>query len=296
YPTKPVRFIVPYPPGGGTDLFARVLAAGLSQSLGQQLVVDNRSGAQGAIANAAVARAAPDGYTILLTEIGSVTMTPWLYESPGFDPVKDFAQVSLGVTYPNAAVAHPSLAAKNLKELAALAKAKPDAVKFASASSLSQLSGELFKMLADVKMLHVPYKGAGPATIDLVGGQVDVMFVTAASALPMVKAGKTRALVVTGPKRIAAMADVPTAKESGYPDFEVVGWFGVAAPANTSKEIVARLNREIRAVLKAPGIAEKLEAAGLDVAPSSPDEMTQMVRNDYARWGKVVKAVGIKPQ
>jgi tripartite-type tricarboxylate transporter receptor subunit TctC len=296
YPTKPVRFIVPYPPGGGTDLFARALGSGLSQSLGQQVVVDNRGGAQGAIANAAVARANPDGYTILLTEIGALTMTPWLLRSPGFDSLKDFAQVSLGVTYPNAAVAHPSLAARNLKDLAELAKAKPDAIKFASASPLSQLSGELFKLLADVKMLNVPYKGAGPATIDLVGGQVDVMFVTAASALPMVKAGKTRALVVTGPKRIAALPDVPTSRESGYPDFEVVGWFGVAAPAGTPKDVVARLNREIRAVLGSPGFAEKLQAAGLDVAPSSPEEMAQIVRSDYARWGKVVKAVGIEPQ
>jgi len=296
YPTKPVRFIVPYPPGGGTDLFARALGGGLSQSLGQQVVVDNRGGAQGAIANAAVARANPDGYTILLAEIGALTMTPWLFHSAGFDPLKDFAQISLGVTYPNAAVAHPSLSARNLKELAALAKAKPDAIKFASASSLSQLSGEFFKLLADVKMLHIPYKGAGPATIDLVGGQVDVMFVTAASALPMIKAGKTRALVVTGPKRIAALPDVQTSRESGYPDFEVLGWFGVAAPANTPKEVVARLNREIRAVLTSPGFAEKLEAAGLDVAPSSPEEMAQIVRSDYGRWGKVVKAVGIKPQ
>lgn len=296
YPTRPLRFIVPYPPGGGTDLFARALGAGLAKSLGQQVVVDNRGGAQGAIANAAVARANPDGYTILLAEIGAFTMTPWLVKSAGFDPLKDFAQVSLGVTYPNAAVAHPSLAARNLKELAELAKAKPDAIKFASASPLSQLSGELFKLLAGVKMLNVPYKGAGPATIDLVGGQVEVMFVTAASALPMVKAGKTRALVVTGPKRIAALPDVPTSRESGYPDFEVLGWFGVVAPAGTPKDLVTRLNREIGAVLRSPGFAEKLQAAGLDVSPSSPEEMTQIVRSDYARWGKVVKAVGIMPQ
>jgi tripartite-type tricarboxylate transporter receptor subunit TctC len=296
YPSKPIRFIVPYPPGGGTDVFARVLGAALSESLGHQVIVENRAGAQGSIAIAAVAKAPADGYTILLTEIGSLTMNPWLYNNAGYDPVKDFAHVSLGVTSPNAVVIHPGVPAKNLKELAALAKAKPDSLTFASAGGLSQLTGELFKIVAGIKMLEVPYKGAAPATIDLAGGQVDVMFVTTGSALPMVRAGKTRAIAVTGPARIRALPDVLTSKESGYPDFEVVGWFGIAAPANTPKDVVAKLNREIRNALKTPAIIDKLENAGLEPKTNSSEEMTEIVKSDYARWGKVVKTVGIKPQ
>jgi tripartite-type tricarboxylate transporter receptor subunit TctC len=200
------------------------------------------------------------------------------------------------VTSPNAVVIHPGVPAKNLKELAALAKAKPDSLTFASAGGLSQLTGELFKIVAGIKMLEVPYKGAAPATIDLAGGQVDVMFVTTGSALPMVRAGKTRAIAVTGPARIRALPDVLTSKESGYPDFEVVGWFGIAAPANTPKDVVAKLNREIRNALKTPAIIDKLENAGLEPKTNSSEEMTEIVKSDYARWGKVVKTVGIKPQ
>lgn len=296
YPTKPVRFIVQYPPGGGTDLFARLLAAALTESLGQQVLVDNRAGAQGSIGLSMAAKSPPDGYTIALTEAGSVTMNPWLYANTGFDPVKDFSHISLGVTYPNVLVTNLGVPAKNLKELAALAKSKPGALTFASASALSQLSGALFQIVANVKMLEVPYKGAGPAAIDVAGGQVDMTFVTSASAIPMINAGKTRAIVVTGPDRLAALPNVLTSKESGFPDFVVLGWFGVAAPANTPKDIVAKLNREIVAALKAPAIVSKLEGAGLEAKSSSPEEMTEIVKSDYARWGKVVKAVGIKAQ
>lgn len=294
YPSKPIQFIVPYPPGGGTDLFARLLGAALAESLGQPVVIQNRPGAQGSIGLAAVAKAAPDGYTIGLSEIGSITANPWMYQNTGFDPVKDFAHVSLGVTYPNAVVINPEVPAKNLKELAALAKTKP--LSFASASAVSQLAGELFKIVAGVDMLHVPYKGAGPAAIDLAGGQVDVMIATSASAIPLVRAGKTRAIAVTGPARIPALPSVMTSKESGFPDFELVGWFGVVAPANTPKEVVARLNSEIKKALALPAVIEKLENAGLEPRPSSPEEMTELVKSDYARWGKVVQAVGIKPQ
>lgn len=296
YPTKAIRFIVPYPPGGGTDLFARTLAAALSESLGQQVIVENRSGAQGSVGTAAVAKAPADGYTILLSEIGSLTMNPWLYENTGYDPVKDFAQISLGVVYPNAVVIHPGVPAKSLKELAALAKSKPDLLTFASASALSQLTGELFKIVAGAKILHVPYKGAGPATIDLVGGQIDVMYAAAASAIPMVRAGKTRAVAVTGPARLPSLPDVLTSKESGFPDFEVLGWYGIAAPANTPKEVVAKLNREIRSALGTPANIEKLVNAGLESKANSPEDMSNLVKSDYARWGKVVKTIGIKPQ
>ncbi len=223
YPSKPIRFIVMYPPGGGADVFARLLAAALSESLGHQVIVDNRTGAQGSIALSAAAKTPPDGYTIALTEAGSLTMNPWLYANTGYDPVKDFSHIGLGATYPNIVVIHPGVPVKNLKELAALAKTKPGSLTFASAGALSQLTGALFQIVANIKMLEVPYKGAGPAAIDVAGGQVD----------------KTRAIAVTGPARIAALPDVLTSKESGFPDFVVLGWFGVAAPANTPKEIIA---------------------------------------------------------
>ena len=239
YPSKPIRFIVMYPPGGGADVFARLLAAALSESLGHQVIVDNRTGAQGSIALSAAAKTPPDGYTIALTEAGSLTMNPWLYANTGYDPVKDFSHIGLGATYPNIVVIHPGVPVKNLKELAALAKTKPGSLTFASAGALSQLTGALFQIVANIKMLEVPYKGAGPAAIDVAGGQVDMTFITSASAIPMIKAGKTRAIAVTGPARIAALPDVLTSKESGFPDFVVLGWFGVAAPANTPKEIIA---------------------------------------------------------
>jgi tripartite-type tricarboxylate transporter receptor subunit TctC len=296
YPSKPIRFIVQYPPGGGTDLFARLLASALTESLGQQVLVDNRAGAQGSIGLSLAAKSPPDGYTIALTEAGSVTMNPWLYANAGFDPVKDFSHISLGVTYPNVLVTNLGVPVKNLKELAALAKSKPGALTYASASALSQLTGALFQIVANVKMLEVPYKGAGPAAIDVAGGQVDMTFVTSASAIPMINAGKTRALVVTGPERLSALPNVPTSKESGFPAFVVLGWFGVATPANTPKDIIAKLNREIVAALKTPSIISKLQGAGLDPKSSSPEEMTEIVKADYVRWGKVVKTVGIKVQ
>ena len=296
YPAKAIRFIVPYPPGGGTDLFARTLAPALSEGFGQQVVVENRAGAQGNIGVAAVAKATPDGYTIGLTDTSTLTMNPWLYANPGFHPLNEFSHISLGVTYPNAVVIHPSVPAKSLKELAALARARPNELTFASASALSQLTGEHFKILTGVKMLHIPYKGAGPATIDLVGGHVNVMFATAASSVPMIRAGKTRAIAVTGPARIPALPNVPTSAEAGYPNFEVVGWFALAAPPNTPREILARLNREVRRALGVPAIAESLVTAGLDPKSTSPEEMTALVKADLARWGNVVKAVGILPQ
>lgn len=296
YPSKPIRFIVMYPPGGGADVFARLLASALSESLGHQVIVENRTGAQGSIALAAAAKSAADGYTIALSEAGSLTMNPWLYANTGYDPVKDFSHISLGATYPNIVVIHPGVPVKSLKELAALARAKPGSLTFASAGALSQLTGALFQIVANIKMLEVPYKGAGPAVIDVAGGQVDMTFITSASAIPMIRAGKTRAIAVTGPSRISALPDVLTSSESGFPDFVVLGWFGVVAPANTPKDIISKLNNEIRNALKLPTIVDRLEKAGLDPKTSSPEEMTDLAKSDYARWGKVVKTVGIKVQ
>ena len=294
FPTKQIQLVVPFPPGGGTDVFARLVSQSMGESLGQQVVVINRAGAQGSIGLALVAKAPADGYTIGLAEMGSITLNPWMFQNAGFDPVKDFSSIGVGVVYPSVVVVGPTVPAKDLKELVALGKTRQ--LSFASGSASSQLAGELFKMVATVDMLHVPYKGAATAALDLVGGQVDLTCVTAGSAVSLVRAGKIRAIAVMGPKRLAALPEVPTSRESGFPDFEQVGWFGLVAPAGTPREVVARLNAALNKALAQSDIREKLEVAGLESKPGTPEEMTALVESEYARWGKVVKAVGIRPE
>jgi len=294
YPSKPVRFIVLYPPGGGTDMLARTLSAKLVEPLGQQVIVENRSGAQGNIGTALAAKSPPDGYTILLSYIGTFAINPSLYKDVGYDPIKDFAHVSLATVQPYVVVVNPGVPAKSLKDLAALAKSRPDRLTFASSAAAGQLAGELFKILTKTKMLHVPYKGAGPAVVDLMGGHVDLMFASPTGAVPQVKSGRLRALAVTAPARINALPDVPTSRESGFPDFEISGWYGVAAPANTPKDIVSRLNAVVFRTLKANDVKERLQTEGLEPKSSSPDEMTAFVKSEIDRWGKVVKAAGAK--
>lgn len=294
FPTKPIQFVVPFPPGGGTDVFARLVSQSMGESLGQQVVVINRAGAQGSIGLTLVAKAPPDGYTIGLAEMGSITLNPWMFQNAGFDPVKDFSSIGIGVVYPNVVVVGPTVPAKDLKELVALGKTRQ--LSFASGSAASQLAGELFKMVAKVDMLHVPYKGAATAALDLVGGQVDLTSVTAGSAVSLVHAGKIRAIAVMGPNRLPALPEVPTSRESGFPDFEQVGWFGLVAPAGTPRDVLARLNTALNKALAQADIREKLEMAGLESRPGTPEEMNALVASEYARWGKVVKAVGIKPE
>lgn len=294
FPTKPIQFVVPFPPGGGTDVFARLVSQSMGESLGQQVVVINRAGAQGSIGLTLVAKAPPDGYTIGLAEMGSITLNPWMFQNAGFDPVKDFSSIGVGVVYPNVVVVGPNVPAKDLKELVALGKTRQ--LSFASGSAASQLAGELFKMVAKVDMLHVPYKGAATAALDLVGGQVDLTSVTAGSAVSLVHAGKIRAIAVMGPNRLPALPEVPTSRESGFPDFEQVGWFGLVAPAGTPRDVLARLNTALNKALAQADIREKLEMAGLESRPGTPEEMNALVASEYARWGKVVKAVGIKPE
>jgi len=294
YPAKPVRFIVPYPPGGGTDLLARTLGAKISEPLGQQVVVENRSGAQGNIGTSVAAKSPPDGYTILLSYVGTFAINPWLYQNVGYDPLKDFSHVSLATVQPYVVVVNPGVPVKNLKELADLARSRPDRLTFASSAAAGQLAGELFKILTNTKMLHIPYKGAGPAVIDLIGGHVDLMFASPTSSIPQVKGGKLRALAVTAPARISALPDVPTSKESGFPDFEISGWYGVAAPANTPRDIVMRLNSEFARALKSKDVREHLLTDGLEAKSSSPEEMAAFVKSEFDRWGKVVKASGMR--
>ena len=294
FPTKPIQFIVPFPPGGGTDVFARLVSQSMGDSLGQPVVVVNRAGAQGSIGLALVAKAPPDGYTIGLAEMGSITLNPWMFQNAGFDPVKDFSSIGVGVVYPNVVVVGPTVPANNLKELVALGKTRQ--LSFASASAASQLAGELFKMVVKVDMLHVPYKGAATVALDLVSGQVDLTCVSAGSAVSLVRAGKIRAIAVMGPSRLAALPDVPTSRDSGFPDFEQVGWFGLVAPAGTPRDVLARLNAALNKALAQADIREKLEVAGFESKPGTPEEMNALVASEYARWGKVVKAVGIKPE
>jgi tripartite-type tricarboxylate transporter receptor subunit TctC len=294
YPTKPVRFIVPFPPGGGTDMAARTLSAKVVEPLGQQVIVENRGGAQGSIGTAAAAKAPADGYTMLLSYVGTFAINPWLYKDVGYDPMKDFTHVSLATVQPYVVVVNPGVPAKGLKDLVALAKARPDSLTFASSASVGQLAGELFKLLTKTKMLHVPYKGAGPAVIDLMGGHVDLMFASPTSSVPQVKSGKLRALAVTAPKRLSALPEVPTSRESGYPDFEISGWYGVAVPANTPKDIVNRLNTVLDRALKTNDVKERLMTEGLEAKSSSPEEMTAFVKSEFNRWGKVVKASAVK--
>ena len=295
YPVRPIRFVVPYPPGGGSDLVARVIAQGLTTNLGQQVVVDNRSGAQGGVGTAAVAKATPDGYTILLF-VGALVVNPWVYKDVPFDPLKDFTYVSLVTSQPPLAAVNPQFAAANLKDLAALAKAKPGAISFGYGSISGQLTAELFMLLSDTKLLGVPYKGAGPAILDVASGRVDLVFASPPSSIPLIKAGRLRGLAVIGPKRLAGVPDVPTSRESGFPEFEVDAWYAIAAPANTPKQIVARLNSEIKRVLQSPVVTDVLLGEGLEARTNSPEEMTNYAKSEYARWGRVVKAAGLKPE
>lgn len=295
YPSKPIRFIVPFPPGGGADFLVRLLAQDLSGALGQQVVLDNRGGAQGSLGAAIAAKAPPDGYTLVLTILGILAMNPWIYQDVGYDPVKDFTHITLATTQPLLVVVNPRVPAKTLRELAAIAKARPDQLTFATSSSTTHLAGEFFKQLSGTKMVQVPYKGGGPAIIDLLGGHVDLAFASIPSVQAMVSAGKLRAIAVTSSARIASLPDVPTSKESGFPQFEVNSWYSVAAPANLPRDIVMRLNTEIARALRTANIRDKLQAEGLEPRSSTPEEMAAYVKSEYERWGKVVRAAGIKP-
>lgn len=295
YPTHAIRLIVPFPPGGGSDPVARVIAQGLSSRLGQQVFVDNRSGAQGAIGTAAAAKSPPDGYTLLLF-VGALVADPLVEKEPTFNPVKDFTFVSLVTSQPSLAVIGPQVTAMNLKEFVAQAKAKPDTMSFAYGSVSGRLTGELLMQLTGAKMLAVPYKGAAPAMIDAAGGRIDLVFASPPSSIPLIKGGKLRGLAVVGPNRLSSIPDVPTSVESGYPDFVVDAWYAIAAPAGTPKEIIARLNTEIRQVLATSTAKSTLNAEGLEAKTNTPEEMAAYVRAEYDRWGRVVKAAGIQPE
>jgi tripartite-type tricarboxylate transporter receptor subunit TctC len=294
YPSKPIRLIVAFPPGGGIDTTARVLAKKLAEHTGQQVVVDNRAGAGGIIGSELVAKSAPDGYTLFMASSSHV-LTPSIYPRLPFDPVKDFTAITLVARSPSVLVVHLSVPAKSVKELIALAKANPGKLNFSSAGSgSSHLAGERFKMMAGVDLLHVPYKGTAPAVVALLGGEVDLMFGNLASVLAHVKAAKLRALGVASLKRNAIMPDVPTIAEAGVPGFEAGAWYGVLAPAGLSRELVDTLHRMIVRAVEAPDVKEILHRDGYEAVGNRPDEFGAYIPAEIKKWAAVIKGAGVK--
>jgi tripartite-type tricarboxylate transporter receptor subunit TctC len=295
YPAKPIRVIVAFPPGGIADFAARSVSQKLSESLGVPVVTENRPGAGGVTGAEVVARAAPDGYTLLVTSI-SHTINPSVRKNLPFDAERDFAPVTLLTDAPNFLVVHPSLPAKSVKELVALARARPGQITYASSGSgtSTHLSGELFKALARIDIVHVPYKGGGPAVIDLIGGHVLMMFSTLPSVLQQVRTGKLRGLAVTGGRRFPAAPEFPTMIEAGIPGFEVSGWSGMFAPAGTPKDAVGRLAGEIAMILRAPEVKERFFVQGAEPVGNTPEEFAAFVKSEIAKWKKVVEFSGMR--
>jgi tripartite-type tricarboxylate transporter receptor subunit TctC len=297
YPSKPIRFIVSFPPGGSSDLIVRAIAPRMSEKLGQPVIVENRPGAGGMIGVDAVAKAPPDGYVIGLAAAGALSSNIHLYPKMPFHPEKDLAPLSMLAMIPFFLVAHPSQPS-SLKALIEKAKASPGALSYGHGGqgSTMHLAGELLNMMASIKVQAVPYKGSGPVSADVLGGQVQLGVVDVPSAIANVKAGKIRALAVTTKRRITAAPDVPTFEEAGLPGYEAIGWFGAVAPAGTPKEIVNRLNSEIRAALTTPEVRERALSAGAEPFPTSPEEFAAIIRDETKKWGEVVRTAGIKLQ
>jgi len=293
YPVKSVRFLVGFAPGGGTDILARLTAKRMQEVWGQPIVVENRPGADGSIATEIAARAAPDGYTVVMVS-NAHTITPF-QRKLGYDPIKDFAPVTLVASNPNLLLVHPALPVRSVKELVALAKSRPGELTFASSGSGTSpyLAMELLKQMAGIDMVHVPYKGSGPAVIDLVAGHVQLMFGATSTVSPHVRANKLRPIAVSSAARIAAYPNVPTVSESGLKGFEARTWYGMLAPARTATDIVQKLQSEIAAALRQPDAAAYLANAGLDPIANKPEEFLAVIRTDMEKWGKVIR--GVKP-
>ena len=296
YPTKPIRLVVPFPPGGATDIIARAVAQKLSETWGQSIVVDNRPGAGGNIGTELVAKAPRDGYTLEMGTVGTHAINASLYAKIPFDNVKDFVPIILVAGVPNVLEVTPSLPVNSVQELITYAKANPGKLNFASSGNGTSihLSGELFKVMTGVQMTHVPYKGSAPALQDLIAGQVQLMFDNLPPSLPQIKGGKLRALAVTSATRAPALPDVPTVAESGLPGFEASSWFGLLAPAGTPPAIIAKINAEVAAWLASPEGKEKLASIGANRAGGSPEDFARHIQAETAKWAKVVKESGAK--
>jgi tripartite-type tricarboxylate transporter receptor subunit TctC len=296
-PTKPIRIVVGFPPGGGADAVPRLLAPGLGQSLGQPVVVDNRPGASGNIGAEVVARAGPDGYTLLNAPI-THAINISLYSKLAYDPVTDFAPITVTTSSVNVLVTHPSLPVKNVKELITLARARPGQIAFGSGSvgTTHHLSGELFNSLAKTQMLHIPYKGGGPAIINLLGGHIQIMFASTPEVRAHIQTGRLRALAVTSASRWPLWPEMPTVSESGLSGFEVVGWLALMAPASTPKNIVARINAEVVKTLRAADVKERINGIGFVEVANSPEEAALHIKSEIAKWSAVIKASGAKAE
>ena len=296
FPSKPIRLIVPYPPGGGNDTIARLLAQKVQEDWGQQLIVDNRPGAGTTIGVALAARAAPDGYTIVMSSVATHAMAPQLYSNPGYDALKDFAAVTLLATTPMLLAASVSQPFKTLPELIAAAKAAPGKLSFASGGNGTppHLSGAIFMEKAGVQMVHVPYKGSGPALVDVMAGQVTLIIDTAASATPHVRSGKMRGIAITGKQRWPDLPEVPTFAEGGLSDYESSSWYAIHAPAGTPKPVIAKLNGEFARIVNMPDIKERFRQFSAAPVGNTPEQLDAFVKSEFAKWGKVIKSLNLR--
>ena len=296
YPTKPIRLVITYPPGGNTDLVGRALALKLGEFMGQQVVVDNRGGAGGVLGSMITAQSAPDGYTIMLGTSAGMVINPLLSRKLTYDPVKDFAPVSMVVIVPQLLVINPQLPVKNVRELIAFAKAKPGYLNAGSSGvgTPNHFGTELLKWLAGVDIVHVPYKGGAPALTDLLGGQIQMAFSSVPAVLPHIKAGRLVALGVGSAKRSPALPNIPTIAEAGVPGYEYTTWYGIFAPAKTPRTLIARLNAEIVKAMETPDIKDRFTALGGDPDPGTPEELRAYMANESAKWAKIIKAANIR--
>ena len=295
WPSKPIRYIVPFPPGGATDILARSIADKLGPTLGQPVIVENRAGAAGNIGTELAAKAAPDGYTILMVTVAQ-SISETLYAKLGYNLMRDLAPVILVARVPNVMVVHPSVPARSVKEFIDYVKANPGKINFASSGSGTSIhmSGELFKLLSGVDIVHVPYKGSAAALTDLIGGQVSVMFDNLPPSMPHIRSGKLRPLAITTTTRYPTLPDLPTMVEAGVPGYESSSWFGIMVPTGTSKDVVARLNAEARKIMALPDVRERFDQQGAIASPGTPEDFGAFIRAEIAKWGKVVKASGAK--
>src|SRR4051812_16465316 len=296
YPTKPIRIVVPFAAGGGADVVARTVGMKMTEALGQPVVVDNRTGAAGSIGAEVVAKSPPDGYTLLLGSSGPLAINPSLYSKLPYDAARDFAPISIATVMPFLLVVHPTLPVKNVKELIALAKARPNQLNYASpgAGSTTHLANELLKSMTGMQIVHIPYKGVAPAAVDLISGQVQMMAGDLSTLIPHVKSGRMRALAVTGAKRSSLLREVPTVAEAGVPGYEASGWFGVLAPAATPAPVLERLNASIVKGLATPDAHQRLVAFGGEAGGSTPEQFATHIRGEAAKWGKLIKSLGLK--
>jgi len=295
YPVKPIRFIVPFPPGGGNDTLARLIGQKLTAATGQQVIIDNRPGAGGAIGAEVAAKSAPDGYTIFLAGVATHGINPNLRKKLPYDPIRDFDAVSLIASAPLLVVVHPSLPVTSVKQLIALAKKEPGKINYASngAGGSSHMAVELFKMMTGTNLVHIPYKGLSPALTELLSGEVQLMFSSAVAMLPQVKSGKLRAIAMTGAKRSPAIPDIPTVAEAGVPGYETGSWYGIVAPAGTPKAAIDRLSKEVIAIVHSPDITKRLNDEAVIPVGSTPAEFTAHIKKELARWAKVIKQSGM---